>query len=98
MINGIYKYEDKEAIMNYGRVILKVSETAKAYYFQLIENTMRYSPAHIDMMFAKSDSVRINKERTSHAMNLGEDYFVIYPFRAGIPFLFELVKENDNDE
>ncbi len=93
MINGTYKYEDKDDVMNHGRIILKVSETEKAYYFQLIENSMRFSPAHIDMMFSKSDSVRINKERTAHAMNLGEDYFVIYPFRAGIPFLFELVQE-----
>lgn len=36
-----------------------------SYIFKLIENTFRYSPAHIDMMFAKSNKVIINKEKKS---------------------------------
>ena len=35
---------------------------------------------------------RFNKEKNPHAINLGEDYFVIYPYRAGIPFLFEYIE------
>lgn len=40
----------------------------------------------------KDDGYLINKEKSPHAINLGEDYFVIYPYRAGIPFLFEYIE------
>ena len=94
MINGFYKYEDTNDIRNHGKIILQVKETDKAYNFELIKNTMRYSPAHIDMMFSKSYKARVTKANSPHAINLGTDYFVLYPYRAGIPFLFDLlVKE-----
>ena len=92
MINGFYKYEDT-SYGNHGEIILQVKESEKSYNFQLIKNTMRFSPAHIDMMFSKSDKARVPKVNSPHAINFGEEYFVIYPYRAGIPFLFDLVKE-----
>lgn len=93
MINGIYKYEDTNDFRNDGKIVLQLKESEKSYNFQLVVNTMRYSPAHIDMMFSKSDKARVPKANSPHAINFGEDYFVIYPYRAGIPFLFDLVKE-----
>lgn len=92
MKKGLYKHIKDDGYFDKGTIIIKVSETAKSYIFKLIENTFRYSPAHIDMMFTKSNKVIINKEKNPHAINLGEDYFVIYPYRAGIPFLFEYIE------
>lgn len=92
MKKGLYKHTKDDGYFDKGTIIIGVSETAKSYIFKLIENTFRYSPAHIDMMFAKSNKVIINKEKSPHAINLGEDYFVIYPYRAGIPFLFEYIE------
>lgn len=92
MKKGLCKHIKDDGYFDKGTIIIGVSETAKSYIFKLIENTFRYSPAHIDMMFAKSNKVIINKEKSPHVINLGEDYFVIYPYRAGIPFLFEYIE------
>lgn len=89
MKQGLYKHIKDDEYFNRVKIIIEVSETAKSYIFELINNTFRYSPAHIDMMFAKSDRVIIKKEKNPHTIILGNDYFVIYPYRAGIPFLFE---------
>ena len=89
MKNGFYRYEDREYCYNRGSIIMRVKETEKTISFELVKNDMRYSPAHIDMMFAESNKAKINKDKSHHAINFGDDYFVIYPYRAGIPFLFE---------
>lgn len=91
MKKGIYKYSSNEHMYDNGAITIEVSETDKSYIFYLIENSCRYSPAHIDMLFEKSNKVIIRKEKSPHAIVDGNDYFVIYPNRAGIPFLFELM-------
>lgn len=91
MKKGIYRYSSNEHSYDSGAITIEVSETDKSYIFRLIENSCRYSPAHIDMMFKKSNRVVIKKEKSPHAVIDGKDYFVIYPYRAGIPFLFEFV-------
>ena len=92
--NGVYRYTHED--MGGGVIELDVKETEKAFKFTLIKNTCHYSPAHMDMLFAKSDKAVVRKQGSRHAMRFSsafDDYFVIYPFQAGIPFLFELVKE-----
>ena len=91
--NGTYKYV--HGGYGGGEITIAVKETPKSFVFQLIENTCRYSPAHIDMLFKDSNKVTINKEKSKHAMRFSDtsdDWFVIYPFQAGIPFAFDLVK------
>ena len=92
--NGAYRYTHEG--MGGGVIELDVRVTDRAFTFKLLKNTCRYSPAQMDQLFAKSDKVVIGKYRSQHAMCFSEhfdDWFVIYPFRSGIPFLFELVKE-----
>ena len=92
LISGQYK-TTKDGMFGYEIVIL-VKETEKSYIFNLISNNSRYSPAHIDMLFAKSNSVKIDKEKSKHAMRVWSDKdFTIYPFRAGIPFWFNYMEE-----
>ena len=70
MKQGLYKHTKDDECFDREKIIIEVSETAKSYIFELIINTFRYSPVHIDMMFAKSDKVIIKKrEKSSH------DYF-----------------------
>lgn len=97
MVKGIYKYSKKDKAMNdYGTVITHVSETDKSYILRLIENTCRYSPAHIDMLFAKNNKAIINKNKSPHAIEFyNDEHFVIYPYRGGIPFLFEREEMNE---
>ncbi len=94
MKNGLYRYEDKDSYTNRGEYIVRLTETEKSYTFELLKNDMRFSPAHLDMMFAKSNKVKVNKERSIHAINIvGDDWFCIYPYRAGKPYVFEYVSE-----
>lgn len=90
--NGLYRYEDK-SFGNRGEYIIRFNETEKSFILELIKNDMRFSPAHLDMMFEKSNTVRVSKSKSPHAMNFGNDYFVIYPYRNGIPHLFEYIGE-----
>lgn len=93
MKNGYYRYENRDCRFSEGSVVVKLKETEKAYCFELIENTMRYSSAHLDMMFTNNKKVIVRKNKSPHAINCGEEYFVIYPYRAGIPHLFEFICE-----
>lgn len=97
MVKGIYKYSKNDKAMNdYGTIIIHVSETDKSYILRLIENTCRYSPAHIDMLFAKNNKAIINKNKSLHTIKFYDNgCFVIYPYRGGIPFLFEREEINE---
>jgi len=100
--NGIYKCNPEGAG---GDVTVSVRETKNSFIMELVKNTCHFSPGHIDMLFWEHgyDSGReedkrkaiINKRNSKHAMRFIDgcnDWFVIYPFKAGIPFAFELVK------
>lgn len=93
LISGQYKATE-DGMFGY-EIIISVKETEKSYILNLINNNSRYSPAHIDMLFAKSNRVKIDKEKSQHAMRVWSDKdFTIYPFRAGIPFYFELIDDD----
>ena len=101
MKNGLYRYEDRDSYTNRGEYIIKLKETEKSYTFELIKNDMRFSKGHLDMLFSKSKKVKINKEKSPHAINIsGDDWFCIYPYRAGIPYVFEYIEESEkgNDD
>ncbi len=94
---GLYKchydnhmYGDKNAFIS-----IDVKETEKSYIFKLMENTYRYSPAQIDMLFSKSNNVTIKKLKNPHPIRDYGNWFVIYPYQSGIPFLFEFI---DNEK
>lgn len=90
LISGKYKAIE-DGLFGY-EIIISVKETDKSYVLNLINNNSRYSPAHIDMLFAKSDRVKIDKEKSKHAIRVWSDKdFTIYPFRVGIPFWFEFL-------
>lgn len=78
--------------MGGGEIVIDFKETEKSFCLTLLSNTCRYSPPHIDMLFSKSSSIRILKSKSSHAFffsDFANDWFVLYPYRDGIPFLFE---------
>ena len=87
MLKGLYRAVDEYEGFD---ITLNIKETEKSYVFQLIENKSRFSPARFDMMFKKSNKIYIQKMRSSHAIieHDNGDCFVIYPYRHGIPYLF----------
>lgn len=86
MKNGIYK-----CLKEYGEAdaTIKFKETKESYILTLISDDSRYPSGHIEMLFKNSPKAVINKKRSPHGMVTGDDWFTIYPFRAGMPFLFE---------
>lgn len=94
--NGVYRYKHEE--MGGGIIELDVMEKANAFTLKLLKNTCRYSPVYMDMLFSKSNRAVVRKQGSRHAMRFSEnfdDWFIIYPFQGGIPFLFELVKNQE---
>ena len=94
MLNGIYRCVDNNHMFPEYSYTMKVKETKKTYMMKLLKNDSRFSQAHIDLMFQDKEKIAISKEKSAHAItDWGDNSFTIYPFRAGIPYLFELQKE-----
>ena len=87
-------YEKKNhAKSNIPKIILDVKETENAIILRLIEFQSRYGGSHIERLFSKSRRAVIRKQKSGHAVRKwGDDSFTIYPFQAGIPYYFELIK------
>ena len=87
------EYVEKSVFL--GDIILKVKETRTAFSLTLEENQVRYDAPQIDAMFQKSNRVLIRKNGSNHAMSFisgCDDWFVLYPYRVGVPYSFELKK------
>ena len=99
LLPGVYKYQDRESYTNSGEILLSVQDKGESLRLQLISNTMRYSTGHMEMIFGSKRSVNVKKKRSRHAINIvGDSWFCIYPYRAGIPFVFEKIeKPNGGD-
>lgn len=87
MLNGIFRYTGENNPYDRGRLRVKITETPATFRLEVIERDM-YTEAHTCLLF-KRDIVYINKARSPHAIRWGADWFVIYPYRAGVPCIFE---------
>ena len=61
LLPGVYRYEDRGSHTNRGEILLAVQDKGTTLRMQLVSNTMRYSPAHIDMLFKNKKSVTVKK-------------------------------------
>ena len=95
---GIYKAENDDNIYNSYEIVMEVKETEKSFIFKLIKLESQYNADHIRWLFSKSNKVIIRKQHSGHAMRIwGDDDFTIYPYQAGIPFYFQLMKDGCNE-
>lgn len=53
---------------------------------------MRYS-TYVDLLFGEKSKICIKKGMSPHALNMGEEWFVVYPKRMGCPLCFDLQEE-----
>lgn len=90
MINGTYRYADKSSPYDRGILIVDVKDTDSTLTLTLKEMDLFYS-TYIDVLFRDKTEVKINKNRSPHALTGGADWFVIYPNRNGVPLVFDLV-------
>lgn len=91
MKNGIYRYERGENPYDVGTLVVEAKETEKNVILTVKERNMRYS-SYVDVLFGNKDRVIISKGRSPHALNMGEEWFVVYPNRMGCPLGFRLEK------
>lgn len=85
MLSGLYKLLDQP-------VIIQVKETEKSFLFQLMNCSRRFLNPPLDDFF-KKDKVKIVKPGGTHAIRVWSDgSFTLYPFRVGVPFVFNQYK------
>lgn len=96
MIFGTYRsYKEGEY-----DITLRVKETVASYMLTRIYDRSRFPQIRWYMMFRNKDTIRIDKNKSTHKIeffNNGEN-FVVYPYRDGIPYLFEKVVLNGNGQ
>ena len=77
-------------------ITIEARETEKSYILTLIEDKSRFPSGQIEKLFKKSKKVvipKVNRKPGGHPAMNHETWFVIYPFQAGMPFLFELQEQ-----
>lgn len=89
MKNGIYRYEQGENPYDVGTLVVEAKDTEKALILTIKERDMRYS-SYVDVLFGEKTKIRIRKGNSPHALNMGEEWFVVYPNRMGCPLSFVL--------
>lgn len=89
MKNGIYRYEKGENPYDTGTLIVEAKDTEKALILTIKERDMRYS-TYVDVLFGQKKKISISKTRSPNGLHMGEHWFVVYPYRAGIPLSFTM--------
>ncbi len=95
LISGKYRLVNGDDWWNRFEMTMSVRETKVSFILTKLDINGGFIPGQIEMLFSKSDRLLIRKGKSRHPIESGSDntWFVIYPFQAGIPFLFELMEE-----
>ena len=93
MKNGIYRYEQGENPYDRGTLVVEVKDTEKNLTLTVKESDMRYS-IYVDVLFHEKNKISISKQKSPHALNMGEEWFVVYPYRMGVPLSFVLERSD----
>lgn len=73
-------------------ITVDAKETEDSYIFTLVQDNSRFPDGHMKVLFDKKNRAIVKKKGGRHAVVNREDWFVIYPDRNGVPFLFELTE------
>lgn len=96
LVSGKYRHVTGDEWWERFLMTITVKETKSSYIFTLLEVQGDFIPTQIESLFKKSNRAVIRKQKSGHPVKVGDDntWFVIYPYQAGIPVLFEL-EESD---
>ena len=71
-------------------IVVRVRETQRAFFLQLVEMNARYGATQIQDLFREKDSCCIRKDGSKHALSVWDDSsFTLYPYRVGVPYYFQ---------
>ena len=76
-------------------ITVDAKETDNSYIITLVRDDSRFHDGHMAVLFDNRNKAVINKKGSRHAVVNHEDWFVIYPDRNGVPFLFELTEAEE---
>lgn len=68
---GIYVAKNDENIWDSYMIRMEVKETKKSYVFKLVDFQSRYSAAHIEMLFEKSNKFILRKKKADMPCGYG---------------------------
>ena len=92
--SGRYIALRQEGTMDDYRITVDFKETEHSFILTLVENDSRYGAPQIEDMFRKNKRVLIKKAGDKHCVkSWGDNSFTLYPYRVGVPYLFEIEKE-----
>jgi len=70
-------------------VVVDAEETEKSFILRLVQDGSRFPDGHMAVLFKDTGRAVISKSGSKHAIVNHDDWFVVYPNRNGVPFLFE---------
>jgi len=73
-------------------VRVELKETKTAFIIQKVMQTGKWIDPPLDDVFRDTDKCIVKKGGSKHALTFWDGGFCLYPFRAGVPFAFDLVK------
>jgi len=76
-------------------ITVDAKETDEAFILKLVKDNSRYPDGHMVVLFGETGKATILKSGSKHALVNKTDWFVVYPNRNGVPFLFEYQEEAD---
>lgn len=85
--------------LNSGELLVCIKDTDKTIRIKLLENTLRFSPGHLDILFEKSNrvSIPISGKSPHKLLAWCDGDITIYPYRAGVPYLFERITKGGKE-
>ena len=89
---GYYRYEQGENPYDRGHLIVYAEEHENTIFLKMEENDLTYS-TYVDVLFGDKRGTTIKKKNSLHAVRTGEEWFVVYPNRAGVSLFFEYIEE-----
>ena len=96
MKTGRYKCVLDHRGNNVYDITVDAKETEKSFILNLVEDNSRYPDGHMNVLFGKSGKAVISKNGSDHSLVNEQDWFVVYPNRNGVPFLFEYQEDLHN--
>ena len=87
-------------VTNYGELLADVEITDSAVRIRQTSNNLRFKPGHLEMLFKSGKTISIRRDgKSPHKVNVWEDGDItIYPYRAGVPYLFEKITEGGSND
>lgn len=88
-----YEYKEDNILLHGrkgGKILIDIKETPSTYIIKTLEFSLHYPIGEIEVL---KNGLKVQKHRSPHCITKDDNYFVIYPYRNGTPFVFKAVED-----